>query len=109
MQPGMDILFLVGAAVIGSSKRYWAAVAAAITQLAAMTMLIVAIAQHRPLLGFGAWWWYLGAIASSFGLFLRSRWRSRTDHRRETAELLGAAALFGVLGLGLAGIALLVS
>jgi len=103
----MDVLFLIGAVVIGASARFWRAVAIAGVQIVVLVISIVEriIGVTTPavlLVGFAA---YLFCIGVGFATYVQGLSLAKDHPRRETCELLGASSSFGAVGV-IAGVIL---
>jgi hypothetical protein len=95
----MDVLFLVGAAVIGTTVRFWRGVAIAGLQLAIVIMAILdaAFSLGLPMAALGVV--YVACTVVGFVTYMQGLKLDREHPRRETCELLGAGSVFGMLGV----------
>src|SRR5262245_26676150 len=101
----MDVLFLVGAAVIGATVRFWRAVAIATAQLVVgiVAVLNLALALGIPPLVLVAG--YVICTGLGFETYRQGLKLAKDHPRRETCELLGASSVFGMLGVAVANLA----
>jgi hypothetical protein len=101
----MDVLFLVGAAVIGATVQFWRAVAIAGSQLVVgiVAVLNLALGLGIPPLALLAV--YVICIGLGFATYLQGLKLAKDHPRRETCELLGASSVFGMLGVVAANLA----
>jgi hypothetical protein len=93
----MDILFLCGAVVIGARNRFWVGAGVALLQLAALAGVVVGEASRRPTLAIPAALVYVASAGAALALYVGGTKLPRDHARRETCELLGAAAIVALL------------
>lgn len=101
----MDVLFLVGAAVIGTTVRFWHAVAIAGVQLLMLMLMIANAFAGLGLPGVVMLGVYAACTIAGFVTYLQGLKLAKEHPRRETCELLGAGSVFGMLGV-VAGVAI---
>jgi hypothetical protein len=105
----VDLLFSVGALVIGLHVRYWTAAAIAALHLAAVVTIFVALKTGVRGLLVPSVALYLAATGAAIAVYVKGLRLPREHARRETCELLGAVGILGGLGftlgviIGLAG------
>jgi hypothetical protein len=89
----MDILFLCGAVVLGARNRFWVGAGVALLQLAALAGVVAGVASRNPTLAIPSALVYLASAGAALALYVSGTRLSRDHARRETCELLGAAAI----------------
>ena len=95
----MDVLFLVGAAVIGTTVRFWQGVGIATVQLLVLVLAILDAVLGLGLPGVALLGVYVACTIAGFVTYLQGLKLTREHPRRETCELLGASSVFGMLGV----------
>lgn len=100
----MEVLFAVGALVIGLRVRFWAAAAVAAVDLAAVGFTIIAFTVDRSCLVV-AYLLYFVSMIASLAIYVRGRRLPKSHARRETCELLGAVGFFIAIGVMVGAIA----
>jgi hypothetical protein len=95
----MEVLFLVGAAVIGSTVRFWHAVGIASVQLVTLVLALLNAFLGLGLPGLALLGTYFACTVVGFLMYLQGLKLDREHPRRETCELLGAASVFGMIGV----------
>jgi len=93
----MEVLFSLGALIIGIRVRYWLAAGIAAVHLTAVTLAIIFIVAKRESLALPSSVLYIAAVIAGIVIYLRGLRLSRDHARRETCELLGAVGVIGAL------------